>query len=388
MARLQAAPPRLDGVMEWPENLRQAEQAITEVLLAQPEFQGEQKYLGSAGGSLAVVPNMVAGRLLLTVGLTSVEQATDTLERVLSTKAAPGRWICFVHNVQVAGRIDLGEGLYLIPLDALPNNSMKAQAKRFFEPRVGLSLGWFEQPETCAVCEIPPRPYCGSSDQVSHDDGGQERLISACLALAALPGVQPRPMPLWFEYDDADLDRFTISGFRWNAEFVARSWQQSIRVGDDARRIVAQFEALPAEARSAVQFALRRLNLAKQELSPGDRAIDTCIAIERLLISQDEDRFTKAFKNRASALAPKDIDGVPSNEVAADLYSLRGKVMHGASEGRSNADAKAVARGITLAEAIVRAAIAIGGFPSFKKFDAEDFPPGLLDKVKAAPLAV
>ena len=314
---------------------------IEAVLTKQPEFAGENgfrihgpNYNHSFRASEAapiMVERIRAGA--------SPEAVVDWLEKVLKTERAEGLSVMALWGVTTDGRVELGQGIALIPFNqvpASPERDYLLAPERFSPftfpfsrsraPTVALLVRGIVKPFITKSNE----PYDPPADPFKY----RNLLDDARLALTCIGPSAPLEAGSWFQLDDPDLQAAGAHGGVMGTlhEIPGSGFEPETEItSEDAGAIVSGFLGLKDASRAKVRVSLERLNQAMRRRLPGDKALELSIALEALLTAEDEQPGEHTYKVglRASLLVGADAgQRVANRAIVAAVYRLRSAVMH------------------------------------------------------------
>lgn len=349
---------------------------IEQTLAQELEFQPEVGMGFAAGNSwTAFNAAQAAGVLFDLAGKVGSVQAVDQLEKAISAHVIDGRWIGVLWHVDVEDEVILGPGLRIVPLSNLSGSETLRDVLAAWSLSAPALFRPMFPPSACLILDTPAVPFfCSSHDRNLGVYDADNRLADIATLLTALSDCTPTLRPVWFEPIDEDLRAFGRGGYHWRFSPTPSFAPASAKIDSGAAKLLTAFDAMSTVDRRAMITALSRLNSAKCAFEQEAKAIDTCICLEALLCSNDENEHRKAFLGRSALLVPKDCDGWTSKETADKLYQLRGKAVHGRASSDQAAAREIARRGISLAEEVARLLIFRNAIPEWKRYSMEAEP--------------
>lgn len=269
----------------------------------------------------------------------SVVAALDCLEKVLATSEAGGYCVMALWGISTDVTTTLVEGVELMPVEVLPESKQKQwllslREKPWDDHLTPPSL--LGAPEVALLHRTVVRPYIG---RVSEKDLASEReplreyhlLDDIRSALTVIGPCTPMQAVYWFHFTDPDLHAAAWGAHRSHRHHeVAPMVLETMGPFDpaDATRVVRQFLQLNAPLKKKVSIALDRLNQAMRRRSPGDQALDVCIALESVLSDgQGENTFKVGLRAALLSEAAPDARRDARATIGA-AYKLRSAVVH------------------------------------------------------------
>jgi hypothetical protein len=289
--------------------------------------------------------------------------------KLYSTERADIRYVAEVYGLKVSERLNLSNGVSLMPLCDLPPSASANAVQMQFTPRPG-NWNWptISMP-TGAAYEVP-----GVVGHPKFDESVPPRsdiLETTIRAFTLVEKAAPVIGTSWLEFVDADLAMAEFGRMRTVPLYEGRPSWFPVDVDQDAVEWVMRYLRLAHDLRPQCNLAIERLNLARRRLSAGDRAIDGGICLEALLGDNNNQEITYRLSLRTALMLSKDLK--ERHEISKDVkefYNLRSKAVHGAQiklkEAQIN-DACA-ARGLDICAQVLKKIVKLE-----KKYVAKDW---------------
>ncbi|QBR04222.1 HEPN domain-containing protein [Paraburkholderia pallida] len=364
-----------------PEEFREAVAAIPEV----KEREGHMLNHGSMAAT--VQPGAIAEGLVHRAIQTSPADAVADLYRFFEQDYSRCVEVCLLRGISVKEQIELSNEIFLGPLAAVPSDSLQQFIARrsmgaavipgmtpvqVDEKRPPLEAAlyrlkevrpkWFRQP-----VNGEPLPFV--QDAIS--------LTAVANLLTLIGPSSPFIVSAYTELADGELLKGR-TGFSWNNPPEETRIVENVAVSTEEIRdllpTIRSYLALPERIEKQLQVPLHRLNEAVRHRNSVDRALDLGIALESLLLSQQQskDQLSLQFRLRGAWLLGKD-----GNERTAlykqleTLYTYRSLAAHsGAVEPSKTPAAEVEATlkdGLRLCASAIRRVIDSSGYPDWSR---------------------
>lgn len=308
---------------------------IVASLETHPDFrEGTSRFFGTK--QLVFNSTFQAANLLRVTVARDPGKAVAWLRKVFSTDTADIRFLAEVYGLEVAARHELGNGVALMPFDALPASpNAKAIAAQFqFLP--GRSPLSFRLP---IGVTLEVRDVHGSKDFEKAALNPQtrecaEQLVRSVKAFTLVDGAAPVVGISWVEFVDPDLALAEV-GRMWTGPtfegVLGRA--QPVQVDSAAICWAERYLELKPQLKAKCDVAIDRLNLARRRLSPGDKAIEGAICLEALLGDEDAtSEVTYRLALRAALLLESRLaERRQIRKAVTQFYALRSRTVHGVS---------------------------------------------------------
>jgi hypothetical protein len=372
------------GVEQLPRMLYEAEQdaeksdrraaALLQALQGEPEldiFNGQVQFVGSTGVGLTL--HFLADWLVRRAFSVGTEQAASDLRRYLSADDLPFIQVIAVGGLELRESLELGQGVELIPWNALPADRGKRHAlESFFRGFSGFPHAAIVRPMPLPKLHLPSnQTSIQRRDAPKPLEHGDLYDLLPCIVLVG--PTAPYPLLWWLEPPDwAPVLGLSFHGGDLEASSISRI--KTITDADRVRELVEAFRSLDAVQKDRLRVPMQRLNAAMRRLRSADQAIELGIVLESLFLSDiSDDRGELAFR---LALRAARYLGNDTKARAAlfrtfrSLYTLRSIAVHRGHLGDSLKGVGSVPHvleeGFTLAaQAISR--ILADGFPDWNE---------------------
>lgn len=313
----------------------------------------------------------------------SAAEGARWLIKVLSSARARVRLVVEVGGIEVTGRNLVIGDMTLTPGERLPRTA--------FSDRMiaSASIDSILHPGLAYVYREIERTDLWSTKRPSTDKRSDpfEPLRTFAVRLAIIKEASPAVLRVWSEHLDPDLDvLFGTNGWGQPGHDAATPWYPE-EVTPDDQPMLERLYALTGPFAKVIDIALRRINLGRRRVSPGDTAIDAAIALEALLGDPNGNSdMTYKLRLRTALFLADTLDDrrALSNEVRS-LYTLRSKVAHG---GEPKGDAYGIAaRGVQIVREVLHKLIERAAMPEWAEWELAGGDPASLPPMAAASAA-
>lgn len=257
-------------------------------------------------------------------------EAMKRLEELVSEDAVTGLEVSALWGLNPASEIDLGPqvGVQLVSLASVPQ-SRPADELLGVALTVGVQseiLRIVPRPRAALVCMYRQSPlfHDPETDPAGSSKGSLLRDIAHVLTLFSEVGVGH--VAHWCQVTGSPPIFLTSNG--WSGSALEHAYQRlidpSVYEEAEIRSMVAAYLAL-APSRPYLREALIRVNRAKIEMLPREKALELGIAIECVLVERNTPNRTATIKRRGAAAlggGAADLDRLDT------LYDLRSWVAH------------------------------------------------------------
>jgi len=312
-------------------------------MLRHPDFSIDRSAF-FAGRQIQFQPNTQARNLLSLAEKRGGEATVKWYRKVLTATRADMRVVSEIHGLLVEEAIELSSGVTLLPVKQL-SESPQAQALK----DQGRSAFEFRQP---AAAVVQLRGVEAIQDyQASHKIFLSEvdKIRRTATAFTLSEKAAPTTGISWAEFDDPDLDAARL-GYGWQSPtYDGRQPDWPEQISSDLTGLVEKYLALRGPVAKACDVALARLNLARRRKAAGDQAIEGGVCLEALLADSTPGDLTYKLKLRTALFLGGTMPQRRSTSaLVGRFYSLRGKVVHGQSQGDSAGDRETAELGLVL----------------------------------------
>lgn len=380
----------LSIVVTAPEDIKQR---LEEFILGEPTLDlFNSKMFNTGFGCTRVEANTLMRWLLYSTSENGVEKTISTLTSFLAAKGTPGLEVLAISGIEVEQPIELSGGIRLIPFSALPTSHVKftlappALNSRELE-QVGILPPMFRyrrsgiEPTSALVrdTEIYPKAQ-RPEDQYAYPQMTDD-LREACECLTLVFGCTPLPNAHWME----------VASWVPCAGWLGSGWSDpihdvinpttcklSVEQGKEALAVHTSFMRLPRDVRKKLRVPIQRLNQARRRQQSADKAIDLGIAMEALLLGDQEsrDQLALAFRLRGAwYLGTDKADRERLVSLFSAIYACRSGAVHTGALGahievprRGKAEAASFLKEADeLCTRTIRKIIDAGTFPDWHK---------------------
>jgi hypothetical protein len=363
---------------------------VAEVLKQQAEFpEGGRFVIHRDNGWSSLDADSVAVALVKRVGAGEPPaDAVSWLERVLPKERGEGLCVLAVWGVSVRDKISFDNGVELLPIEELPDSSLKAHAmrRRDFGDLVDLvPMPFLRAPEAALTYRLTLEPAVSDlglgTPPIRKDQLREyELLTDVLLALTAVGPSAPLHAGYWFQYLDQDLHDalFHVGKTLSPPEILPTGFLEPKVLDPDATtQIVSQYLRLGSGLRRRVQVSLQRLNQAIRRSRFGDKAAELSIALEALLVDDPGENTHKVGLRASLLLGGTSEERIRHRAIIGGIYSARSALMHGGTESTEiklkqvgKLPSSTVAEeGVVICAAVIRKILELGGIPSWYGFE-------------------
>lgn len=243
------------------------------------------------------------------------------------------RWVLGVTTTSV---IDLGNGVSLVPVEAMPESietELIKQARDRFDPFLPIL------PQTALTQRLQVSKVFHSEQKFPIDRPellqAGARLEKMVLLLNALDGIQAEPS-LSTAYQEAHVPCGPLAGSSSSRPHFDVTTRRNVPIRhfprDEYERLYQAYQRRNEAERNRLDLILARLGQAKRRTHAADKILDLGVVLEMLLlrVNPGRDQLALTFRLRGSWLL-----GESSQERKTlfrqfkDLYGLRSQVAHG-----------------------------------------------------------
>jgi hypothetical protein len=189
-----------------------------------------------------------------------------------------------------------------------------------------------------------------------------QRLLAEAFDLLSVLGVHPQYHMFWVQSENWFLGAGMNGG--WQYSQSAERWTGDTDVPKDAAEALgaAYFALDPQKRNKILRIPLDRLGRAGSERDFADRAIDLGIALESLLLS-DNDPAELSFRlslRGAWLIGKNEAERLEIQRSLKKLYDLRSRAVHSGDIERSAKTGATIARGTEICKQLIQKAIELG----------------------------
>ena len=382
--------------------LKEMSSGLEELVTSDPRFLGRTtKIIRTPQSASPFYPTFLGPKLLeRTFDTGSASAAIAWLQKVLSTRAANGKFITALWNAPVDSEVQLTPDFRLVPFDSIPLSVQKQALENIAFQRTAISAPLALQPPSSAlVAPYQVVDFICNYEQRAIVDGKYPALKGLAADITLLLTLMgPRAaiqVAHWFNFDDPDFE-FALSGASHGSqimEILPRLAGQNppILNGAEAVEIIRQFNALAPSTKEKIRTATERLRRALLRHQPADRAVEVSIALEILCGDAQPSEMTHKVKVRAVRLLEGSRSVRERNRILlTKTYAVRSKLVHQGiydtkptSVGGASVDVDAaISEACHLCAELIKTIIRRGAFPDWQHFDVNDHGAGLSETLQ------
>ena len=320
--------------------------AVAAKLSGEPEFVDQPMRVVNSQGAPAVTPQFVAQTMLniARAGKTAT-QAVGWFRKIPSITRGVGGAIKALYGITCTERIAMSDDVVLLPYRELPPSDTRDWILAEHD-RANHSLGVHgitAPPQAALYRAAVVEPFFSPFRQTSAESATWfEDLDTASLLLAMTPKSTPAEAARWMYYDDPDIDLLGHLGITRSTSGDSSSFmlrEPGLATPSTAAGLLTAYRGVEdSEDRERLRLALQRLIRSRNQLHPGNRAIDLAIAFEVLFMNQDRDEHSYKISLRAARLLRTSLADrrIVFDEIKA-IYDIRSGMVHtgSASDNRN-----------------------------------------------------
>ena len=299
----------------------------------------------------------LADRLLDSAKSIGARNATQTLDNLLikaEQNDLPGYELTFLHGLKLTERWDIVPGLYLLPLESLPQPThQELQITPLRHPNDYGINSEIDSNVIVLVCDLRWGPIVVSNKDRSFTDPDPLELQLVFdhnpLLLVSLMAVTLN-RPLWIHsttmraapWIEDFLNVFGGGGTIFSPPSHLRTKTFSVPSAEAiemTKRAFEDLDCLPGSDRQTLSLAISRLSssLSRSDLlAIQDRILDVSIALE-ILYQLDHHEITYKLSTRAGWYLERDVTRrIKTRTKVTKFYDLRSRIIHGGVPHRSN----------------------------------------------------
>lgn len=320
---------------------------------------------GFFGGGVSVgLPTI--GRLLLARAIVTqdVSGTVSKFTKAVSENATDAIAVMGVSGIKADTPIQLGPDIRLIEMTDLPPSMQRGLA--LGQDRYSFGRPRFAIPYALVTCfKFGPVFYTPETPQPPEDMAAHvpaeaaQALLTEAFDLLGVLDVYPHYQMSWVQSDNWFLSAGMSNG--WQFSESGEHWGSDTSIQkNDAEALAALYFALDLHKRTRVlRIPLDRLGRAARERDFADRTIDLGIALESLLLN-DNDHSELSFRLslRGAWLIGNDhAQRLEMQKALKRLYDLRSRAVHSGTIERSAKTGATIARAAEICQALIRKAI-------------------------------
>ena len=312
---------------------------LGEVLSKQPEFAAGGFMIHQPNGGSGFHASEAATALLRRARKgENPQRAVEWLTKVITTERANVLCVMALWGVSVNDRVQLGQGVELVPLEQVPPSRQRDRVLGPVEfTDIQFAAPWMWKPPKAGLAVtacVDPFITKATTDEGSpaKDQLRYHNLLDDVrLGLTCVGPCAPLQAASWFQYEDPDLeDAAVYKGTSGTLhEILPSGFEPEVSINTaDAQAVISAFLALSGKTLARVRVSLERLNQALRRRAAGDYALELSIALEALLAEgQGENAYKVAL--RAGLLSADDAERrAESRGIIGAVYSLRSALVH------------------------------------------------------------
>lgn len=177
----------------------------------------------------------------------------------------------------------------------------------------------------------------------------------------------------WSEFEDLELEDAQIVKGLMPGRYEGRPPQfENVEIGSLEIEWIKRYLALNRATKAAMKTAASRLNMARRRLDDGNKAIDLSTAFEAVLSrSGEQGEMTYKFRLRAALLLANTYEErMAISRQMAELYRVRGKIVHGDTDNAPNINKSEItAWGMKACGELLRKILLEGKLPDFSRLE-------------------
>jgi hypothetical protein len=336
------------------------------------ELPGIKENLGKIinyGGSRQTFSVESIGRALISKALDEgVESATDALLRFISEDFCSSVEVMLLEGLKVTDTIELCDGVFISKLEDVPSDALKIFLREFESKPLPPSAmaKTFHADDSQApklpdsalfrITKVRPKFFDANDPKFNRFDTESLALLEDVFSLLTLVG--PSSPIIRRRYSDLEagalMSGFTArsAGAQPEGTKVFTTYDATRDEFDMFKDVLQKYLKLPRRERKRLDVPLHRLNKAvRHKLDQGpkdalqDRAIDLAIALESLLLSDQNDgvQLTLNLKLRGAWLAGGDlVRRQKVYKLLGVIYNARSKAIHSGTAPSDTKDANKI----------------------------------------------
>lgn len=368
---MQALEPELDNVDEsvWePKINSEAWKAVQTALEAHGVFgKGRQVFAGHH--QLQLHPVMILGNVGKSVKKRGVQGTLDWLYKAHQLDKFLSRKYSVMVGATVAEPVRFSNGVEMLPVEELRPSWHADQVKAVYRgPRFLIERTPWHVTGMLRTIEEVFSPNV-SNHRVDYAEFNEIALAATVASDDGAPVIELS----WSEFDDLDFEDAQIGKGHMPGRYEGRPPQfENVELGDSEIEWIERYLALKGTTKAAMKTAASRLNMARRRLDYGNKAIDLSTAFEAVLSRAGEQgEMTYKFRLRAALLlADTYEERVAISKQMAELYRVRGKIVHGDTDDAPDHNKREIAAwGMKVCGELLRKILLKGKLPDFSRLE-------------------
>ncbi|HEY5236868.1 MAG TPA: hypothetical protein VIJ62_00685 [Rhizomicrobium sp.] len=316
---------------------------------------------GSIGVGLPNIARVLLARALVTQDVAGTVNAFIEAVHANGTDAIA---VMGIAGVKAEGPIQLGPDIRLIPMTDVPPSMQRGTALgqgpfNAMGPRFAIPHALVTRFKFGPVFYRPKNPQPPEDMAARVPTDAAQMLLAEAFDLLAVLGVYPHYHMFWVQSDNWFLSAGMNSG--WQFSRSGEHWARDADIStEEAEPLALEYFALDLRKRHKVlRIPLDRLGRAGREGDFADRAIDLGIALESLLLG-DNDLGELSFRlslHGAWLIGNDEAERLEIQKSLKKLYELRSRAVHSGAIERSAKTGTTIARATEISQSLIRKAI-------------------------------
>ncbi|MDO9069183.1 MAG: HEPN domain-containing protein, partial [Deltaproteobacteria bacterium] len=305
-----------------------------------------------------------AARLLINkAARVGAEQSMRWLTRVHTTEVADIRYVAEVFNLHLGTPYEFSNGVRFGYVDSVPDTKMGGQYKlHHTRPR-----NFFDADRPiAAIHEV--RSVRGKT---SFRGYARSESIDLTVVAHALAHEDAAPFvgTSWVEFVDPELEEtdFARAGVSMSLyDGPAPGYLPIWSMNTDGVPAIEAVLQLSKDLRNKVEVAASRLIMARNRVSPANKALDGCICLEALLTDNQKTELTYKLALRAALLVGVDVDDRREiRKKLQDFYDLRSRAVHGVVDKSKETDSQVARDGMSICARVLQKIVELKAIPKW-----------------------
>jgi hypothetical protein len=330
---------------------------------------GRGRHVFAGHHQLQLHPELMLSNIGKSVKKRGVQGTLDWLYKAHRTEKFLSRKYSVMVGVTVAEPVRFSNGVEMLPVEELRPSWHVDQVKAVYRgPRFLIErTPWHVTGMLRTVEEV------FSPNVSEHRTEYAEFHEIALAATVASDEGAPVIELSWSEFDDLELEDAEIGKGHMPGRYEGRPPQfENVEIGSLEIEWIERYLALKGTTKAAMKTAASRLNMAKRRLDDGNKAIDLSTAFEAVLSRAGEQgEMTYKFRLRAALLlADTYEERMAISKQMAELYRVRGKIVHGDTDDAPDHSKRAIAEwGMKACGELLRKILLKGKLPDFARLE-------------------